>query len=75
VPPVFGWLARAGRVGAEEMLRVFNCGVGMALVVSDPAAAIRVLEEQGEVVSRIGVIETGDGAARVRFEPPAEWLA
>jgi phosphoribosylformylglycinamidine cyclo-ligase len=75
VPPVFGWLARAGRVGAEEMLRVFNCGVGMALVVSDPVAAIKLLEEQGEVVSRIGVIETGDGAARVQFEPPVGWLA
>ncbi len=75
VPPVFGWLARAGRVGAEEMLRVFNCGVGMAVVVSDPEAAIKLLEEQGEVASRIGVIEAGDGAARVQFEPPVGWLA
>ncbi|MES2713209.1 MAG: phosphoribosylformylglycinamidine cyclo-ligase, partial [Pseudomonadota bacterium] len=28
VPPVFGWLARAGNVAPEEMLRVFNCGIG-----------------------------------------------
>jgi phosphoribosylformylglycinamidine cyclo-ligase len=82
VPPVFNWLARAGRVDASEMLRVFNCGVGMALVVSDPDAAIRLLEEQGESVSRIGEIEAGDyipdrgtGSARVRFEPPPGWLA
>ncbi len=75
MPPVFGWLARAGRVDASEMLRVFNCGIGMALVVSDPDAAIRVLEEQGEVVSRIGVIELAEGPARVRFEPPPGWLA
>ena len=57
VPPVFGWLARAGGVEAGEMLRVFNCGVGMALVVSDPDAAIQLLEAEGETVSRIGMIE------------------
>jgi phosphoribosylformylglycinamidine cyclo-ligase len=74
VPPVFRWLAQAGRVDPGEMLRVFNCGVGMALVVSDPQAATRVLAEQGEVVTRIGVIEAADGPARVRFEPPPGWL-
>ena len=40
-PPVFGWLARTGGVASEEMLRVFNCGIGMALVVSDADAATR----------------------------------
>ena len=29
-----GWLARAGGIAADEMLRVFNCGVGMVLVVA-----------------------------------------
>ncbi|XP_058126403.1 trifunctional purine biosynthetic protein adenosine-3 isoform X2 [Anopheles ziemanni] len=33
VLPIFGWLARAGNVTAEEMLRTFNCGIGMMLVV------------------------------------------
>jgi phosphoribosylformylglycinamidine cyclo-ligase len=75
VPPVFGWLARTGGVAAAEMLRVFNCGVGMALVVSDAEAAIRVLEAAGETVSRIGTIEAADGPASVRIEPPAGWLA
>jgi phosphoribosylformylglycinamidine cyclo-ligase len=75
VPPVFNWLARTGRVDAGEMLLVFNCGVGMALVVSDPDAAIRILEEHGETVSRIGAIEASIGAAHVRFEPPSGWLA
>jgi phosphoribosylformylglycinamidine cyclo-ligase len=75
VPPVFSWLARAGRVDPAEMLRVFNCGVGMALVVSDPQAATRVLQGQGEIVTRIGVIEAADGPARVLFEPPPGWLA
>jgi phosphoribosylformylglycinamidine cyclo-ligase len=85
VPQVFNWLARAGRVDNAEMLRVFNCGVGMALVVSDADAAIGILEAEGETVSRIGVIEsagpylpdrnTGSGPASVRFDPPPGWLA
>jgi phosphoribosylformylglycinamidine cyclo-ligase len=85
VPPVFNWLAQAGRVDHSEMLRVFNCGVGMALVVSDPNAAMAVLEAEGETVSRIGEIEAagpyvpdrhpGHGAASVRFDPPPGWLA
>jgi phosphoribosylformylglycinamidine cyclo-ligase len=64
---------------------VFNCGIGMALVVSDPDAAIAILEHEGESVSRIGEIEiagpylpdrhTGQGAPSVRFDPPASWLA
>ena len=75
VPPVFAWLARAGGVAPAEMLRVFNCGVGMALVVTDAAEAIRVLEAEGEQVSRIGTIVAAPGEARVEFDPPAGWLA
>jgi phosphoribosylformylglycinamidine cyclo-ligase len=75
VPPVFGWLARAGGVNSAEMLRVFNCGVGMALVVSDPDAAIRALQAEGETVTRIGVIEASDGPASVRIDLPTGWLS
>ncbi len=83
VPAVFNWLSRVGRVDAGEMLRVFNCGVGMALVVSDADGAIRLLEEKGELVSRIGEIEAagefvpenGHSPASVRFDPPPGWLA
>ena len=58
VPPVFRWLARAGGVAADEMLRVFNCGIGMALVVVRSAMPRQaVLEAQGEIVCRIGVID------------------
>jgi phosphoribosylformylglycinamidine cyclo-ligase len=74
VPPVFHWLARTGGVVAEEMLRVFNCGVGMAVVVSDAEAAIGVLEAEGETVNRIGTVEAADGPASVRIEPPVGWL-
>ncbi len=72
LPPVFRWLAQTGGVAADEMLRVFNCGVGMALVVSDVAAALALLTEAGESAFVLGRVEPGDG---VRFTPPGDWLA
>ncbi len=64
VPPVFGWLARTGGVPEQEMLRVFNCGIGMALVVSNASSASALLSELGEAFSLIGRIEaTPDDAA------------
>ena len=75
VPPMFAWLACAGGVAPEEMLRVFNCGVGMALVVADPDAASRLLAELGEQVSRIGTIVAGEEPASVRIDLPVGWLA
>ncbi len=71
VPPVFRWLARTGGVDASEMLRVFNCGVGMALVVTDPPAASALLEEHGETVFPLGVIEEGSGVPEIRVDLPA----
>jgi len=73
LPPVFAWLARTGGVEAEEMLRVFNCGLGMVLVVSDPAAARKILEAEGEAVFDIGHIEASDGEPDVRIDLPAGW--
>jgi phosphoribosylformylglycinamidine cyclo-ligase len=74
VPPVFAWLARAGGIAAEEMLRVFNCGVGMAVVVAaeQAEAAIALFAAEGEAASRIGLLEAAEGAARVRVDhlPP-----
>jgi phosphoribosylformylglycinamidine cyclo-ligase len=56
VPPVFRWLARPVALG--EMLRTFNCGIGMVLVVApDSVAAVtEVLTRHGETVTRIGEI-------------------
>src|SRR3979490_80463 len=58
-PAVFEWLQREGKVADAEMHRVFNCGIGMAVVVAakDADAAIRVLSNAGETVFRIGRIE------------------
>jgi len=74
-PPVFGWLARAGRVAAEEMLRVFNCGIGMALVVDDPDRALAMLAAAGETASCIGRLEAAPGPAAVRIKLPNRWPA
>jgi phosphoribosylformylglycinamidine cyclo-ligase len=73
IPPVFGWLARTGGVAPMEMLRVFNCGIGMAVVVADPDAATALLRDQGESVARIGRIEAGSGPPEVRIDLPAGW--
>ncbi len=75
LPPVFGWLARTGEVAAQEMLRVFNCGIGMAVVTADPDAARAVLAAEGETVFTIGRIEAGDEgqAAGMRIDLPAGW--
>lgn len=58
VPPVFGWLAEAGGVAEAEMLRTFNCGVGMVVVVAADQAdhVASVLKREGETPIRIGEI-------------------
>ncbi len=73
VSPVFSWLARTGDVAAEEMLRVFNCGIGMVVVVRDPEAAAALLEAHGETVFRIGTIAAHDGPAEVVIEVEDGW--
>ncbi|MDI6026371.1 phosphoribosylformylglycinamidine cyclo-ligase [Corticibacterium sp. UT-5YL-CI-8] len=58
VPPVFSWLAKTGGVTPEEMMRTFNCGIGMIAVVAAGQAAqvAAVLQEAGETVTPIGRI-------------------
>jgi phosphoribosylformylglycinamidine cyclo-ligase len=59
MPPLFDWLQRHGGVADAEMHRVFNCGIGMTLIVSeaDAGAAMRMLADAGERVYRIGRVE------------------
>jgi len=62
-PEVFGWLQRAGNVAEDEMHRVFNCGIGMVVVVApgDARRAMQQLRASGETVYAIGTIEKGPG--------------
>ena len=62
-PPIFDWLQRAGKVEEQEMLRTFNCGIGMVLVVGamDAAHAVDALTAAGESVTRIGVVRARAG--------------
>ena len=59
-PAVFGWLREAGNVPTEDMLRTFNCGIGMIVVVDpkDTGEVAQALIDLGERVDEIGVIET-----------------
>jgi phosphoribosylformylglycinamidine cyclo-ligase len=64
-PPVFGWLAKVGAVDENEMLRTFNCGIGMVIVAEASKAdqVVRSLAADGESVVDLGVIEARRGAA------------
>ncbi|MBU1175606.1 MAG: phosphoribosylformylglycinamidine cyclo-ligase [Alphaproteobacteria bacterium] len=65
VPPVFSWLARIGGLGQAEMLRTFNCGIGMiaALAPAEADALIAALAAEGEFAYRIGMLTPrGDDA-------------
>ncbi len=55
-PPGFNWLARSGGVNQSEMLRTFNCGIGMVLVVdkSQVETIQNDLEQAGETVVMLG---------------------
>jgi phosphoribosylformylglycinamidine cyclo-ligase len=63
--PVFQWLQRTGNVAEDEMFRVFNCGIGMALIVAagDARRAAEALRAEGETVYEIGAIEPTSGDA------------
>ena len=58
-PAVFGWMAGVSRAPVEELLRTFNCGVGMVLVVSpaDATALVDILRAEGETAAVIGKLE------------------
>ncbi len=77
LPGVFGWLRRCGGLGAGELARTFNAGIGMVLVAApETVTALRHdLESAGETVFEIGEIVAGDGPPRVELIGTEEaWL-
>jgi phosphoribosylformylglycinamidine cyclo-ligase len=63
VLPVFAWLAELGGLSEAEMLRTFNCGIGMVIVTAPEAtdALGTMLTDEGETVVEIGVVEPREG--------------
>ena len=63
LPPVFRWLSDTGGIAEAELLKTFNAGIGMVVVVA-PEAAGRLsdlLRAEGETVHRIGQVTSGEG--------------
>lgn len=58
LPPLFKWLQAQGNISHNEMYKTFNCGIGMAVIVTkaDAMQAIELLQASGETVYEIGVI-------------------
>ncbi len=70
-PAIFDWLQQAGEVADAEMHRVFNCGIGMVIIVAPQhaAGALQMLQGAGVDATRIGTIEpraAADPATEVR---------
>jgi phosphoribosylformylglycinamidine cyclo-ligase len=63
VPKVFGWLARVGGMSEREMLRTFNCGVGMvaAIAAGEAERLVTHLTQQGEKAAIIGSVTERTG--------------
>lgn len=68
-PPVIDWVQQQGNIEASEMLRTFNCGIGMVVVVNenDVAAALQTLTEMDEQAQVIGKITSGGKVAEVEY--------
>jgi phosphoribosylformylglycinamidine cyclo-ligase len=68
-PPVFRWLASAGRLPAYELARTFNCGIGMIAIVKQEAvdAVSEVFAASGETVALLGEVIQAAGEHRVVY--------
>ena len=70
IPQVFQWLQKQARIDETEMMRTFNCGVGMILVVAagDKQTTLDILNSTGEQAFEIGEIAPlGEGEQQVEF--------
>lgn len=67
-PEIFTWIQQQGAVRDEEMMRTFNCGIGMVVVVrpEHAATACQTLERAGESVYEIGIVNRGSGQVIIK---------
>jgi phosphoribosylformylglycinamidine cyclo-ligase len=70
VLPVFKWLASEGGIAQSEMLRTFNCGIGMIVIAApkDAVAVARAFAQSGDKPTAIGKVVRTSGDARVVFD-------
>ncbi len=70
VMPVFKWLAEEGGIAQNEMLRTFNCGIGMIVIAAakDAAAVTQAFTQAGETAIAIGSVVRAAGDARVVYD-------
>ena len=70
VLPVFKWLADAGKIAQNEMLRTFNCGIGMIAIVSakDANAVMQAFARAGEKAVTLGNVIKAPGQERVVYD-------
>ncbi|MCU7920228.1 MAG: phosphoribosylformylglycinamidine cyclo-ligase [Candidatus Thiodiazotropha sp. (ex Epidulcina cf. delphinae)] len=71
--PLFTWLQQQGNVANNEMLRTFNCGVGMVVCVAeeDVQRTLQTLDSAGETAWRLGAVKTaGPGDLEVEITGP-----
>ena len=71
VPPIFKWLAATGNIAVPEMLRTFNCGIGMVAIVApqDRECAMAAFKAAGEAVVGLGELSAmANGAPRVGYD-------
>lgn len=68
IPPVFNWLQTEGAISNEEMLRTFNCGLGMIAIVSpeNVQAVVDETEKEARVVGKVLAIKEGSPQVNVR---------
>jgi phosphoribosylformylglycinamidine cyclo-ligase len=69
VLPVFQWLAKTAGIAEAEMLRTFNCGIGLVAVADEKHAGhvIDAFQEAGDKAARIGKLVAGFGEAKVVY--------
>ena len=70
VPAVFQWLASEGGIAESEMLRTFNCGIGMIVVASPEKtdAVVKAFTRAGETVVMLGDIISASGDTSVAYD-------
>ena len=75
LPPLFAWLAEVGAIAPLEMLRSFNCGIGLIVTLAEKDApdALQRIQEAGYDAWVVGALTPHAGNEAVRFDNLKQW--